>query len=205
MSSGKEDERLEQNRQETARQINDQQHVIEESRRFADSLTQQRANDPRNVIDDGRRFADSLSEESQGSMQTPTVPPSSTGPTDSNPSLSVWDGVERQGTAMEKTRGMPVGKPEEHHVFPQKFKEYFTNEAMGRKIDIDKYVLPIDREVHKITHGKGGFFDDFNAQWADWITKNPNATEQQVFEQAGKMMDHFGLSLGKIKNYSRRK
>jgi hypothetical protein len=107
--------------------------------------------------------------------------------------------------AIEKTRGVPVGKAEEHHVFPKKFKEYFTDSAMGRKININQYVLPIDREVHHLTHGKSGFFDDYTAQWADWIAKNPDATEQQVFEQAGKMMDDFGLSLGKIKNYRRRK
>jgi hypothetical protein len=114
---------------------------------------------------------------------------------------SPWEGVEKQGEAIENTRGELVGKTEEHHIFPQELEEYFES-RQPNGIDIDEHVTAIDREVHKIVHGKGGFFEDYNTEWREWKEANPNATEQQVFEQAGKMMDKYGLSLGtKLKKY----
>jgi RHS repeat-associated protein len=111
---------------------------------------------------------------------------------------SVWERVDKLGEAVSKTRGGLVGKIEEHHIFPQTLTTYFENAG----IDVDEYVVAIDQEIHKVGQGKGGFFENWNKTWKDWISKNPNATPEQIFEQAGKMMDDYGLSLGKpLKEY----
>jgi hypothetical protein len=34
----------------------------------------------------------------------------------------------------------------------------------------------------------------WNAEWQGFITQNPGATSNEVFQQAGKMMDEYGLS-----------
>ena len=112
---------------------------------------------------------------------------------------SAWAGVEKQGEAINETRGDLVGKDEEHHVFPQKYKNYFQSKG----INIDEYVVRIDREEHKVAHGKGNFFENWNSHWGKWIEQNPNASSQSVFEQAGKMMDEYGLSFSNVKNYKK--
>ncbi|SMH38156.1 RHS repeat-associated core domain-containing protein [Rathayibacter oskolensis] len=105
---------------------------------------------------------------------------------------SPWKGVEDLGTAVSKTRGGLVGKAEKHHVFPDKERKWFASKGIA----IDEYTLKIDRETHKVIHGKGKHLEDFRRSFQTWIDAHRGASEQEIFAQAGRLMDEYGLSLG---------
>ncbi len=46
-------------------------------------------------------------------------------------------------------------------------------------------------------HGKG----KWNQMWMDFIDNNPNATAEDIYRFAGKMMDDYGLSGLRIHPY----
>jgi hypothetical protein len=81
----------------------------------------------------------------------------------------------------------------EHHIFPQQFRSWFA--AAG--IDIDAYVVDVPNGMHlSAVHGSGGGYlpGGWNGVWRNFIEANPNATAQQIYQQAGKMMDDFELN-----------
>ncbi|HUO92003.1 MAG TPA: DUF2380 domain-containing protein, partial [Rhizomicrobium sp.] len=81
----------------------------------------------------------------------------------------------------------------DHHIFPQQFRKFFEQ----RGIDIDQYTVTIDASTHlQGVHGSGlgGPPGQWNEAWADFITRNPNATRQQIFDFAGQLMKRFGIS-----------
>ena len=82
------------------------------------------------------------------------------------------------------------GEPE-HHVFPQEMRDWFK--AQG--IDIDKYVVKITTGEHEAIH------KFWNPEWKAFQKAHPNATEQEMFEQAGKMMDKYKLNQLPLKDY----
>jgi hypothetical protein len=88
---------------------------------------------------------------------------------------------------------LPSPKLQDHHIFPRQFDDYFKQ----RGIDIDDYTVTLGQTQHlQGVHGKG--YGDlpgaWNSQWRDFIEKNPNASLGEVYQQAGKMMDRYGLS-----------
>ena len=74
-----------------------------------------------------------------------------------------------------------------HHVLPQEFRAWFK--AKPRGIDIDAYAVQLDQGVHDATHMAG-----WNPEWRAWIKANQNATVEEVWAFARKMMDKYKLN-----------
>ncbi len=92
----------------------------------------------------------------------------------------------------------------DHHIFPSQFKRFF--QKFG--ITIDDYTVTLDHfTTHlKAVHGRGNMGQmpgGWNKIWGQWIDANSQATLKDVFQQAGKMMDDFGLSDLPIHRYKR--
>jgi hypothetical protein len=96
------------------------------------------------------------------------------------------------------------GKLADHHVMPRQFENFFKKAG----INIDNYTVTLD---HNITHLKGvhgaGNMGQmpgrWNQIWSEWIGANPKATAKEIFQQAGKMMDDFGLGHLRIHPYGK--
>lgn len=60
-------------------------------------------------------------------------------------------------------------------------------------MDLDAKIIHIPENLHKQIHAAG---DNCNwaTKWKRWIDAHPNATTKQVYQQAGRMMDEYGLS-----------
>jgi RHS repeat-associated protein len=88
---------------------------------------------------------------------------------------------------------LPAPNLQDHHIFPQQFEEFFSQ----RGIDIHAHTVTVGETMHlQGIHGSGlgDMPGRWNSQWLSFITQNPNATAQQVYQQAGRMMDQYGLS-----------
>ena len=81
----------------------------------------------------------------------------------------------------------------DHHLMPRQFKDFFSK----RGIDIDAHTVSLGDVSHlKGVHGSGlgNMPGRWNQQWGDWISKNPNATAKDVYQQLGSMMDRYHLN-----------
>jgi len=87
------------------------------------------------------------------------------------------------------------GKLADHHVFPQQFRGWFKERGLQ---NIDNLTVTVDHNVTHLRaiHGAGNMSQmpgRWNAQWAEFIKSNPNASSLEVYQQAGRMMDDFGI------------
>ncbi|MGE6758501.1 TIGR02269 family lipoprotein [Corallococcus interemptor] len=90
----------------------------------------------------------------------------------------------------EKAQQEWAKRPKErHHIFPQAFKQHFTD----KNIDIHKYVLMIDAEVHERIHrGKRG--GPWNEDWRAFIEQDPVSRPiPEYFEHASWMIQKYEL------------
>jgi hypothetical protein len=88
---------------------------------------------------------------------------------------------------------LEAAKTQRHHVFPQQFRDFFAK----RGVDIDEFTVPLTQGQHlQGVHGTGNALAPgrWNQVWDDFIRANPNATAKEIYQQAGTMMDDFGLS-----------
>lgn len=88
-----------------------------------------------------------------------------------------------------------TGKLADHHIMPREFEKFFR----ARGINVDDFTVTVDHTVThlKAIHGRGNMGQmpgRWNQVWGDWIKTNPNATASEVYQQAGKMMDDFGIN-----------
>ncbi|MDX2111241.1 MAG: RHS repeat-associated core domain-containing protein [Verrucomicrobiota bacterium] len=95
-----------------------------------------------------------------------------------------------------------TGKLADHHLMPRQFEKFFKS----RGITIDDFTVSVDHNVThlKAIHGTGNMGQmpgRWNQIWGDWIKANPNATSKEIFQQAGQMMDDFGIGHLKIHPY----
>ncbi|RKG80873.1 SitA6 family polymorphic toxin lipoprotein [Corallococcus terminator] len=90
----------------------------------------------------------------------------------------------------EKAREEWAKRPKErHHIFPQAFKSHFD----GKKINIHKYVLAVDAEVHARIH-RGGQGGPWNKDWKAFIdSRGQRADVPRHFEHASWMIQKYGL------------
>jgi len=106
-----------------------------------------------------------------------------------------------KGPITDPSRLLPAPKWNRHHIFPKEKKlRAFWDKA---QIDIDKYTIRMEQTSHlRGVHGKGlmKLPGKWNQAWKRFFKKNPDATDLQIFQQAGKMMDEFGLSDFKIRH-----
>jgi hypothetical protein len=88
-------------------------------------------------------------------------------------------------------------KLEKHHIFPQKFKEWFADQG----IKIHQWTIKLTESQHDYAHegGTGGGW--WNRQWGDFITKNPEPTIDHIFQKAEDMLLGPGLPTGPIGSY----
>jgi hypothetical protein len=81
----------------------------------------------------------------------------------------------------------------DHHLLPVQFKDFFA----ARGINIDDHTITVSRGVHlRGIHGKAWGYSPglWNKKWEEWIKANPNATQKDIYQQLGRMMDEFGLT-----------
>lgn len=81
----------------------------------------------------------------------------------------------------------------DHHLLPQQFKSFFAK----LKINIHQHTVTISELSHQTglhRKGLGNMPGGWNAQWADWIAKNPNATAAQVYQKLGQMMVDYNIA-----------
>ena len=87
-----------------------------------------------------------------------------------------------------------------HHIFnlfrgsspqSQKYREFF--DKLGLKSNIrDRYTVEMPASFHRNwIHAKGR---NWTTRWKQWIDNNPNANLQDVYHQAGVMMEEAGIS-----------
>ncbi|RKH63123.1 SitA6 family polymorphic toxin lipoprotein [Corallococcus llansteffanensis] len=78
---------------------------------------------------------------------------------------------------------------ERHHMFPQAFKAHFER----KNINIHKYVLLVDAEVHARIH-RGASGGPWNKDWKAFIDdEGLNASVPRHFEHASWMIQKYGL------------
>jgi uncharacterized lipoprotein (TIGR02269 family) len=77
---------------------------------------------------------------------------------------------------------------EKHHIFPQAFREWFTDKG----VDIDEYLIPLTVEKHRSIHrgAKGG---PWNAAWARFRDDNFDASKEEIYRYAGQLIYEFEL------------
>nr|WP_286086034.1 DUF2380 domain-containing protein [Brevibacillus sp. NSP2.1] len=80
-----------------------------------------------------------------------------------------------------------------------KYAKFFKEK--GINVDDFTVTLAHGKDSHhlKFIHGQG----KWNETWKAWIDANPNATAKEIFQQAGKMMDEYGLSGIRIHPYKK--
>jgi uncharacterized lipoprotein (TIGR02269 family) len=81
-------------------------------------------------------------------------------------------------------------KPHErHHIFPQRFREWFEDQD----IDIDEYVIPLEVEKHRSIH-RGANGGPWNATWEKFINEQTeNPPKEEIFRYAGQLIYEFEL------------
>jgi hypothetical protein len=61
-----------------------------------------------------------------------------------------------------------------------------------RYIDLDSHTVELSADFHKKFIHRAG--NNWTTRWKRWIDANPNASTKEVYQQAGKMMDEYGIS-----------
>jgi hypothetical protein len=110
---------------------------------------------------------------------------------------SMAKAVKASGPITNPSRLLPAPKMHNHHIFPKAkvFKKFFDKAG----IYIDDYTVQIEQTTHlKGVHGKGimNLPGKWNQTWKRFFDgfKGTYPTAKQIFQQAGRMMDDFGLS-----------
>jgi hypothetical protein len=86
-------------------------------------------------------------------------------------------------------------------VFPQEAK--IQQWIAKRGIAIDEYVLELSEGEHQAVHIAGKNWPGWNDHWKAFMEANPNASEQDIFEFAGRLMDKYKISEAPLKTYPR--
>jgi hypothetical protein len=111
---------------------------------------------------------------------------------------STFEGLKNMGNSQKLLEPPSMAK---HHIFPQQFKKIFDKAG----IDIDKYTISIPQNITHLKglHGRGinGMPGHWNQKWADFFRTNPNATNKDMYQFAGKLIDEFRLNNLPIDSY----
>lgn len=76
----------------------------------------------------------------------------------------------------------------------QKYRDFFKK----HNINLDEHTIEISENLHKELHRAG---NNWTTKWKRWIDENSDATTKDVYQQAGKMMDEYGVGNSRIKHY----
>jgi len=108
---------------------------------------------------------------------------------------AVASAAKSSGPIKDPSKLLPAPKIHKHHIFPKAkgFQKFWRKAG----IHIDDYTVQIEQTTHlRGVHGKGmgKLPGKWNSAWKNFFTSSPNASAKQIFQQAGRMMDDFGLS-----------
>lgn len=84
-----------------------------------------------------------------------------------------------------------------HHIF-NKFRgsspnsQYYRDFYKKHGINVDDFTVKMPEAFHKQWIHRAG--NNWTTKWKRWIDANPNATTTEVYQQAGKMMDEYGIN-----------
>ena len=101
------------------------------------------------------------------------------------------------GLAKAEPLLLEAPKTVRHHIFnkfrgkspaSQKYRDFFQRHG----IDVDDFTVEIPEAMHREWVHRAGH--NWTTRWKRWIDANPNATSKDVYQQAGRMMDEYGLS-----------
>ena len=98
-----------------------------------------------------------------------------------------------RGPITDPARLLPSPRMHRHHIFPRQFSR-FWNRA---EIRANRYKVQIEQATHlRGVHGRGlaELPGRWNRAWGEFLRNNPDASALRIFQQAGRMMDEFGLS-----------
>jgi len=76
----------------------------------------------------------------------------------------------------------------------QKYRDFFKK----HNINVDEHTVSMPEMLQRQVHSAG---NNWTTILKRWIDAHPNATTKEVYQQAGKMMDDFGLSSYRIIPY----
>lgn len=103
----------------------------------------------------------------------------------------------------------------QHHVFPQELRAWFTKQFEAVNESIDEYTVYLSEGEHQAVHKRGQGANvkgkqepdlkGWNQEWKDFRAANENATPQQIFEEAGRLMDKYKISDADIARYGSKK
>ncbi|CAO5682724.1 MAG: hypothetical protein HEEMFOPI_01767 [Holosporales bacterium] len=127
--------------------------------------------------------------------------------------LAAWDAklagrsaavAEAEVVDVDKVTGL-LSQPKmaDHHIFPRQFKKFFE----GKGINIDEHTISL---VHDTSHLRGihgnGFNDmpgKWNFKWKEFIENNPTASQKEVYQFAGKLLDEYNINNIVIHGYKK--
>jgi len=83
---------------------------------------------------------------------------------------------------------------ERHHLLPRQFREEFRRAGIK---NIDDFTVELERDFHKILHGKGGgeaWFNSWNQQWKRFfIEKHYEPSVEEIFSMLDFLKTWFGM------------
>jgi uncharacterized lipoprotein (TIGR02269 family) len=102
-----------------------------------------------------------------------------------------------QQQALEEAKTERRKPHEQHHIFSQAFRPWFTQKG----INIDEYVIPLEVQKHRSIH-RGESGGPWNAAWLQWIQGHQGAEKEEIFRYAGQLIYEFEL-FGTVRPYWR--
>lgn len=95
---------------------------------------------------------------------------------------------------------LPPARLQDHHIFPQTFRRYFEQNG----INIDQHTITLGSNNHlRGIHGRGigSMPGRWNDRWRNFIENNPNASQREIYQFGGRLMDEYGLTNYRIHPY----
>ncbi|MDA8066046.1 MAG: DUF2380 domain-containing protein, partial [Thermaerobacter sp.] len=119
-----------------------------------------------------------------------------------DPGKAVAEGVVKEAAkdAIEHVAGKDLIKYERHHLLPRQFSKLFRKAGITN-INKEEFMRTLDRETHKLIHGKGGgklWDQSWNRQWEKFFedTRQEDLNPAAVMRQLEKMKREFGRRYG---------
>jgi hypothetical protein len=81
---------------------------------------------------------------------------------------------------------------ERHHYLAKQFGWFFKRAGLN----IEDYTVMLERNLHKVIHGKGGgeaYLNSWNKVWERWINANLKASPAAILQQMTEMRKQFGI------------
>jgi len=98
--------------------------------------------------------------------------------------------VAAKSPITDPARLLSVGKADPfHHIFPQRAD--LASEFGKRGVNIDKFAMQLRRDLHIDLHRGAPRGGQWNKAWEDFFKANPNATDVDIYKNAGNLIYDF--------------